>query len=138
MPENKSNILKEKIQYLVTAELIQRNFEVKSVDADIQTYTPQTTSSESTTQLVEEYDLFLIVDYDGPIDSFEPWHFSRDIQKVCNLLRDAVTQYTITQELKIVKGDDNVYCSDAFIISMEFKYEETHIFNVNFKLTYPE
>jgi hypothetical protein len=138
MPENKSNILKEKIQYLVTTELIQRNFEVKSVDADIQTYTPQTTSSESPTQLVEGYDLFLIVDYDGPIDSFEPSHFSRDIQKVCNLLRDAVTQYTITQKLKIVKGDDNVYCSDAFIISMEFEYEETHIFNVNFKLTYPE
>lgn len=138
MSDNKQNILKEKIQYLITMELTQRNFEVKSVDADISTYTPQPTSSETPTSLVEEYDLFLIVDYMGIIDSYEPYSFSRDLQKVCNLLRESVTQYTITKEKKIVKGDDDIYCSDAFIFSMEFKWEEKHIFNVNFKFTYPE
>lgn len=138
MSDNKSNILKEKIQYLITMELTQRNFEVKDITTDISTYIPNTTSSETPTSLVEEYDVFLTVDYMGVIDSYEPYSFSRDLEKVCNLLRESVTQYTITKEKKIVKGDDEVYCSDAFIFSMEFKYEETHIFNVNFKFTYPD
>lgn len=138
MSDNKSNILREKIQYLITMELTQRNFEVKDITTDIQIYTRKTTSSETPMDLVEEYDVFMTVDYMGIIDSYETYSFSRDIEKVCTLLKEAVTQYTITQEQKIVKGDNGVYCSDAFIFSMEFKYEETHIFNVNFKFTYPE
>lgn len=138
MSDNKSNILKEKIQYLITMELTQRNFEVKDITTDISTYIPKTTSPETPTSLVEEYDVFLTVDYMGVIDSYEPRYFSRDLEKVCNLLREAVTQYTITQEKKIVKGHENIWCSDAFIFKMEFKYEEDHIFHVNFKFTYPD
>jgi len=134
----KENILKEKIQYLITVELTQRNFEVFSVDADIQTYTPDTTGSETPKKLIEEYDIFLIVDYNGRLDSYEPYSFGRDIQKVCETMRDAVTQYTITKEGKIVKGDENIYCSDAFVIRMEYNYDELHKFEVNFKFTYPD
>ena len=137
MPEDKSNILSEKIKYLITSELTQRNFEVFSVDADIQTYTPDTTGSETPKKLIDEYDIFVIVDYTGRLDSDDPYSFGRDIQKVCKIMRDAVTQYTITKEGKIVKGDENIYCSDAFVIRMEYKYEELHKFEVNFKFTYP-
>ena len=137
MPEDKSNILSEKIMYLITSELTQRKFEVFSVDADIQTYTPDTTGSETPKKLIEEYVIFLLVDYTGRLDSYEPYSFGRDIQKVCKIMRDAVIQYTITKEGKIVKGDENIYCSDAFVISMEYKFEELHKFGVNFSFTYP-
>lgn len=137
MPEDKSNILSEKIKYLITMELTQRNFEVFSVDADIQTYTPDTTGSETPKKLIDEYDIFVIVDYTGRLDSDDPYSFGRDIQKVCKIMRDAVIQYTITEEGKIVKGDENIYCSDAFVLSMEYKYEELHKFEVNFRFTYP-
>ena len=138
MPEDKSNILSEKIMYLITSELTQRNFEVFSVDADIQTYTPDTTGSETPKKLIDEYDIFVIVDYTGRLDSDDPHSFGRDIQKACKIMRDAVIQYTITKEGKIVKGDENIYCSDAFVIRMEYNYEELHKFEVNFKFTYPD
>ena len=137
MPEDKSKILSEKIMYLITSELTQRKFEVFSVDVDIQTYTPDTTGSETPKKLIEEYVIFLLVDYTGRLDSYEPYSFGRDIKKVCESMRDAVTQYTITKEGKIVKGDENIYCSDAFIIRMEYNYEELHKFGVNFSFTYP-
>ena len=138
MPEDKSNILSEKIKYLITSELTQRKFEVFSVDADIQTYTPDTTGSETPKKLIDEYDIFVIVDYTGRLDSDDPYSFGRDIQKVCKIMRDAVIQYTITKEGKIVKGDENIYCSDAFVIRMEYNYEVLHKFEVNFKFTYPD
>lgn len=137
MSEDKSNILSEKIKYLITMELTQRNFEVLSVDADIQTYTPNTTGSETPKKLIDDYDIFVIVDYNGRLDSDDPHSFGRDIQKACEYMRNAVTQYTITKEGKIVKGDENIYCSDAFVIRMEYNYEELHKFEVNFKFTYP-
>ena len=119
-------------------ELTQRKFEVFSVDADIQTYTPDTTGSETPKKLIDEYDIFVIVDYTGRLDSDDPYSFGRDIQKVCKIMRDAVIQYTITKEGKIVKGDENIYCSDAFVIRMEYDYELLHKFEVNFKFTYPD
>lgn len=137
MPEDRSNILSEKIKYLITSELTQRKFEVFSVDADIQTYTPDTTGSETPKKLIDEYDIFVIVDYTGRLDSDDPYSFGRDIQKACKIMRDAVIQYTITKEGKIVKGDENIYCSDAFVIRMEYNYELLHKFEVNFKFTYP-
>ena len=137
MPEDKSNILSEKIKYLITSELTQRKFEVFSIDADIQTYTPDTTGSETPKKLIEEYVIFLLVDYTGRLDSYEPYSFGRDIQKACEYMRNAVIQYTITKEGKIVKGDENIYCSDAFVIRMEYNYELLHKFEVNFKFTYP-
>ena len=53
-------------------------------------------------------------------------------------MRDCVTQYTITKNGKIVKGDNDVYASDAFIMDIDFKYEELHKFTVNFSFTYPD
>jgi len=47
MAEDRVKILKEKIQYLISMALTERNFDVISVDADISTYTPQTTGSEN-------------------------------------------------------------------------------------------
>ena len=138
MLEDKSKILLEKIKYLITMELTQRNFEVLSVDTDIVTYTPDTTGSKPPKVLIDEYDIFLIVDYNGVITSYEPYSFGKGIQKVCESMRDAVTQYTITKEGKIVAGDKNIYCSDAFVLNMEFKFEELHKFTVNFKFTYSD
>lgn len=138
MAEDRDKILKEKIQYLISMALTERNFDVISVDADISTYTPQTTGSETPKDLVEEYYIVLVVDYKGSLDSYDPYSFGRDIQNMCNSMKNCVTQYTITKNGKIVRGDDDVYCDDAFIIDIDFKYEELHKFTVNFKFIYPE
>lgn len=138
MAEDRVKILKEKIQYLISMALTERNFDVISVDADISTYTPQTTGSETPKDLIEEYYILLVVDYKGSLDSYDPYSFGRDIQNMCNSMKNCVTQYTITKNGKIVRGDDDVYCDDAFIIDIDFKYEELHKFKVNFKFIYPE
>jgi len=138
MAEDRDKILKEKIQYLISMALTERNFDVISVDADISTYTPQTTGSETPKDLIEEYYILLVVDYKGSLDSYDPYSFGRDIQNMCNSMRNCVTQYTITKNGKIVRGDDDVYCDDAFIIDIDFKYEELHKFKVNFKFIYPD
>jgi len=138
MAEDRVKILKEKIQYLISVALTERNFDVISVDADISTYTPQTTGSETPKDLIEEYYILLVVDYKGSLDSYEPYSFARDIKNICESMRDCVTQYTITKNGKIVKGDNDVYASDAFIMDIDFKYEELHKFTVNFSFTYPD
>jgi hypothetical protein len=138
MAEDRDKILKEKIQYLISMALTERNFDVISVDADISTYTPQTTGSETPKDLIEEYYILLVVDYKGSLDSYDPYSFGRDIQNMCNSMKNCVTQYTITKNGKIVRGDDDVYCDDAFIIDIDFKYEELHKFKVNFKFIYPD
>ncbi len=138
MAEDRVKILKEKIQYLISMALTERNFEVMSIDADISTYTPQTTGSEPPKNLIDEYYIAFVVDYKGSLDSYDPYAFTRDIKNICESMRDCVTQYTITKNGKIVRGDDDVYCDDAFIIDIDFKYEELHKFKVNFKFIYPE
>jgi hypothetical protein len=138
MAEDRVKILKEKIQYLISVALTERKFEVISIDADISSYTPQTTGSEPPKTLIDEYYIVLVVDYKGSLDSYEPYAFTRDIKNICESMRNCVTQYTITKNGKIVNGDDDVYVSDAFIMNIDFKYEELHKFTVNFSFTYPE
>ena len=138
MAEDRVKILKEKIQYLISMALTERNFEVMSIDADISTYTPKTTGSEPPKTLVEEYYIVLVVDYRGSLDSYEPYSFASDIKRMCESMKDCVSQYTITQNGKIVKGDDGITVFDAFIMDIDFKYEELHKFTVNFKFVYDE
>ena len=138
MTEDKYKILEEKIQYLISAALTEKNFEVISIHADISTYTPKPTGSETPKELIDEYDINLVVDYNGSIDSFDPHDFTRDIKKMCDLMRNCVAQYTITKNGKIVRGDNEAYVSDAFIMGIDFEYEELHKFSVNFKITHHE
>lgn len=138
MSENRFKISAEKIEILIKSSLEENNFTVFSVESSFDTYTPQTTGREQPITLIEEYDLYLTVDYNGAIDSFEPYSFTRDINKMCELLRHCVTQFTVTRDGKIVRGDKTVYASDAFILKIDFKYEELHKFVVNFKFTYPD
>ena len=138
MTEDKYKILEEKIQYLISAALTEKNFEVISIHTDISTYTPKTTGSETPKELIDEYDINLVVDYNGSIDSFAPHDFTRDIKKMCDLMRNCVAQYTITKNGKIVRGDNEAYVSDAFIMGIDFEYEELHKFSVNFKITHHE
>ena len=136
MAEDRVKILKEKIQYLISMALTERNFEVMSIDADISSYTPQTTGSEPPKNLIDEYYIVLVVDYRGSLDSYEPYSFASDIKRMCESMKDCVSQYTITQNGKIVKGDDGITVFDAFIMDIDFKYEELHKFTVNFKFEY--
>jgi hypothetical protein len=138
MTEDKYKILEEKIQYLISSALTEKNFEVISIHADISTYTPKPTGSETPKELIDEYDINLVVDYNGSIDSFAPHDFTRDIKKMCDLMRNCVAQYTITKNGKIVRGDNEAYVSDAFIMGIDFEYEELHKFSVNFKITHHE
>lgn len=138
MVEDRVKILQEKIQYLISMALTERNFEVMSIDADISTYTPQTTGSEPPKDLIEDYYVVLVVDYKGSLDSYDPYSFASDIKRMCEVMKDCVSQYTITQNGKIVKGDDGITVFDAFIMDIDFKYEELHKFTVNFKFAYDE
>jgi hypothetical protein len=131
-------VVKEKVEYLITSALQENNFNVFDIDIYIDTHTPKTTGVEEPKTLVERYDINIDFDYNGALDSYDPYSFSRDIVKMCEILKESVSQFTITQEGKIVRGDENIDVSEPIIMSIDFKHEELHKFIVNFIFNYYE
>jgi hypothetical protein len=138
MQENKFKVLKEKIIFLIKTTLRETRFNVFNIDIDIETFIPQTTSVEEPKPMIERYDIILEFDYDGVIDSYGPHSFSKDMIKMFQILKEAVSQFTITQEGKIVRDNENINITEPLIISIDFKQEELHKFTVDFAFTYHE
>ena len=86
MQENKFNILKEKINFLIKSTLEETRFNVFDIDIAFETFIPQTTSVEEPKPMIERYDIILEFDYDGVIDSYGPHSFSKDIIKMFQIL----------------------------------------------------
>ena len=135
---DKFKVVTEKIEYLITTALQEKDFTVLDIDVYIDTHTPRTTGVEEPKTLVERYDINIDFDYNGALDSSDPYSFSRGIVKMCEILQESVSQFTITEEGKIVRGDENVEVSEPLIVSIDFKHEEVHKFSVIFTFNYYE
>ncbi len=126
MDENKTLI--EKLKYIYNLELRQMKCNVMGLDINIDKFD----------NLITEIDIYVTFDYDGYIESSDPYSFSDSIRILLNKVRDCFTVYTPTKEGKLVEGDDNVYVSDAAIFKVDFEFDTKQIFSLSFKMTYPD
>jgi hypothetical protein len=56
---------------------------------------------------------------------------------MCDKFTSAISQYTPTQEGKIVSGSSDNLVSDPMVIRVDYKYEETHNFTLATYITFP-
>ena len=73
-------------------------------------------------------------EYDGRLDGDEVYYFTRDLKIMCDMFTSAISEYTPTQEGKIVTGDSDCYVSDPMIIRVNYKFEDTDNSQGNIKI----
>lgn len=126
-----NNITKsrEKLEYLINMMLRENDFEVLSLDISVDTYTPKTTTKEESQPIVESYYIFLSVDYLKEIPSYNDGEFTNKISKVLPKIKKCVTEFTITSEGKLVRGEGDMSFSSR-ILEFHFKEEELSKFEI--------
>lgn len=123
-------VLTEKMKYLIAGNS-QKQFQVIDIHVEFE-YT------DSNREKLENYDIDIKFDYLGGLD-FDMYSFAHDIQRMSEKLRDILNEYVITQEGKIVSGNgSNCYSTEPMIYNIEYKVDETHIFNLGYKFNYQE
>ena len=122
-------VLKEKLKYLIRIAAKGRQFDI------IDMYFEFTYTNESHDKM-ESYDIDVKFDYEGPLE-FDMYSFAHDIQRMSEKLRDILNEYVITEDGKIVEGkNSNCFATDPMVFSIEYKVDETHIFDLGYKFTY--
>ena len=118
----------EKLKYLYTIELREKQCIVKGFDIDFVTED----------DLIEEVDIYVTFDYEGHIEGIDPYTFANDIKTLLYNVRQCFTSYTPTKEGKFIKGDENVYVSDGMVFKLDYEWDVKQIFSLSFKITYED
>lgn len=134
MKKDKIPVIQEKLKYLLTQSFKENSFDVKGMDIEIDEYDEKDNGDIE----IISYDVYANVDYEGPIDGWEPWHFRNDLGKVFEHSLIAASSFSIEQDGRVVRGSENVYIDEPQILSMTYKVEELHEFLLSFKITYPD
>ena len=122
-------VLSEKLKYLIIMNAKPKMFEVMNV------YVEFDYIDQNHTKLAN-YDVDVKFDYQGALE-FEMYSFAHDIQRMSEKLRDVLNEYVITEDGKIVEGkNSNCFATDPMVFSIEYKVDETHIFDLGYKFTY--
>jgi len=117
-------ILTEKLRYLITTDA--KNFEILAFNVSF------SYDSWTNPTVIEEYDVDIEFDYNGTIES-DADYMGRDISKLCNELGYVVGTYGIEKNGKFnARGEHKVF--PAMIWNIKFSADETHIFNVTYKV----
>jgi hypothetical protein len=132
MESDKEKILRDKIIILIKHELERNKFQVLSIDVFFDLFPTKPGQVIN----IDNYDVFLDIDYDGPLDGYEPYSFASNLKDMCEKVRDSISEYVITSEGKITTNKDNILVSDAMIVKIDYKIEETHKFTLSFKIAY--
>jgi hypothetical protein len=125
-------ISEEKLKLLIGMLLKENNFEVIDLNLDVQTYTPEKTTSETPDMLVSDYLLDFIVDYYAPLNGDNPSLFLGDFSKMLSLAYKSVSTYIIGNDGKITTDTSDVYISYPTIVRIDYLIEETHIMTLSF------
>jgi hypothetical protein len=115
MESEKEKILKNKISFLIKHELERNKFQVLSIDVFFDLFPTKPGQVIN----IDNYDVFLDIDYDGPLDGYDPYSFANDIKVMCDKARDSVSEYVITSEGKITTNKDKILVFDAMIIKID-------------------
>ena len=122
-------VLSEKLKYLIIMNAKLSMFEVMNIYIEFD-YVDQNHTK------LANYDIDVKFDYNGSLE-FEMYSFSHDIQRMSEKLRDILSEYVITQDGKIVEGQNsNCFPTDPMVFSIEYKVDEKHIFDLGYKFTY--
>jgi hypothetical protein len=134
MKKDKIPVIQEKLQYLLIQSFKENRFDVLGIDVEIDEYTEKDNGDLE----IISYDVYPKVDYQGPLDGWEPWHFRNDLGKMFEHAFMAASSFSIEQDGRVVRGSENVYIGEPSVISMNYKVEEQHEFLLSFKITYPD
>jgi hypothetical protein len=134
MKKDKIPVIQEKLQYLLIQSFKENRFDVLGIDVEIDEYTEKDNGDLE----IISYDVYPKVDYQGPLDGWEPWHFRNDLGKMFEHALMAASSFSIEQDGRVVRGSENVYIGEPSVISMNYKVEEQHEFLLSFKITYPD
>lgn len=127
--DNKSiKIIQEKLAYLITMMLSENNFQVFLVDVDI-----SLNSKNLEKPIIEEYDIFLDIEWKGNLDYYNFYDFSKSLNKMGDLIYYCVTRYTLTIDGKIINGSDTTYLDGPMIYGIDYKIDEKHRFQLSYK-----
>ena len=125
LDKDKLKRLEDKLKYLYRMELQQKKFVVSVIDIDFEQ--DQLDDGE---WILERVVIQVDFEYDGALDGDEAYYFTRDLKIMFDKFTSAISQYTPTQEGKIVSGSSETYVSDPMVIRVDFKYEDTHTFTL--------
>jgi hypothetical protein len=122
-------LLSEKLKYLIKMNASSSQFDVINIYIEFD-YVDQNHTKLS------NYDVDVKFDYQGGFE-FDMYSFAHDIQRMSEKLRDILSEYVITEDGKIVEGkNSNCFPTDPMVFSIEYKVDETHIFDLGYKFTY--
>jgi hypothetical protein len=133
LDKEKLKRLEDKLKYLYRMELEQKKFVVSVIDIDF-----EQDQLESGEWILERVVVQVDFEYDGRLDGDEVYYFTRDLKIMCDMFTSAISEYTPTQEGKIVSGTSDSYVSDPMVIRVDYKYEDTHNFTLATYITFPE
>ena len=132
LDKEKLKRLEDKLKYLYKMELEQKKFVVSAIDIDF-----EQDQLESGEWILERVVIQVDFEYDGRLDGDEVYYFTRDLKIMCDKFTSALSQYTPTQEGKIVSGTSDNIVSDPMVIRVDYKYEDTHNFTLATYITFP-
>lgn len=132
LDKEKLKRLEDKLKYLYKMELEQKKFVVSVIDIDF-----EQDQLESGEWILERVVIQVDFEYDGRLDGDEVYYFTRDLKIMCDKFTSALSQYTPTQEGKIVSGTSDNIVSDPMVIRVDYKYEDTHNFTLATYITFP-
>ena len=131
--KEKETRLKDKLEYLYKMELEQRKFQVHEIDIE---YEQMKNTDEE--WVLDRVNISVSCEYDGRLDGYDPNSFVNDLETMFNKFRDAIAEYTPTQDYRIVRGNENCYVSDAMLFKLNYEFEETHALELSIFITYPD
>jgi hypothetical protein len=132
LDKEKLKRLEDKLKYLYKMELEQKKFVVSAIDIDF-----EQDQLETGEWILERVVVQVDFEYDGRLDGDEVYYFTRDLKIMCDKFTSALSQYTPTQEGKIVSGTSDNIVSDPMVIRVDYKYEDTHNFTLATYITFP-
>ena len=131
LDKDKLKRLEDKLKYLYKMELQQKKFVVSDIDLEFEQ--DQLVDGE---WILDRVVIQVDFEYDGRLDGDEVYFFTRDLKIMCDNFTSAISQYTPTQEGKIVSGSSDNIVSDPMVIRIDYKYEDTHNFTLATFITY--
>jgi len=132
LDKDKLKRLEDKLKYLYKMELQQKKFVVSVIDIDL-----EQDQLEDGEWILDRVVVQVDFEYDGALDGDEVYFFTRDLKIMCDKFTSAISQYTPTQEGKIVSGSSDNLVSDPMVIRVDYKYEDTHNFTLATYITFP-
>ena len=132
LDNDKLKRLEDKLKYLYKMELQQKKFVVSAIYIDFEQ--DQLVDGE---WILDRVVIQVDFEYDGALDGDEVYFFTRDLKIMCDKFTSAISQYTPTQEGKIVSGSSDNLVSDPMVIRVDYKYEDTHNFTLATYITFP-